>query len=743
MRSILCCFFIIFFLLYIAYAQVNIILTPNVVNNSQSTTLIFNISVDEQNISLTFLTLLFPEIFEVGTVSLSSNKGTCTFRSSLVVDCSDFYVNFSDSLTLRIEGRIKAREANFYNFLFELNVLNHTSSNISVLRIAVPIEIKDVTPPLIYIVFPSNYTNFTYSPNKEYIFSVSVEDDIKVDCINFYIADRLVGIKCINASSAIVNFTVSDLSVGEYTFYFRANDTSGNQGSSILYRFWVEKAPNPINVFFGKVSNIQNDSVTIEKDTTLQITVLSKGEICVLLNNTLLSFPCREDYVNLTYTFDRIGLFYLFINSSGNWNYTSNSSGIYYWIRVIYPPVKYQILEVPSIEEYAPQKSYNFSFKLTSPSYPLNNISSITFLFNGEIFSHPIINPQTQEVTFSVRDLSAREYHWVLCAVDTQNEKVCVSGNLTVKKATPPLDILNAGTYTIPANVTVIATGCPPQLVCNLYLNNSKLRDFRYDIITEKPLYYVFTYNTTGNENYTSYSIVKEVIILEKIQNITQPENITQNISIEPPPQGPPESSESEEIEEERSKEIYNLSSVFRNIIYVREESLQNLKEVEIDVRKDQQNVYITFKPPSKLPSQKLPGRAILFFEIVTNISQDVIRNVKIRFKVDKEVIIKNNLDVSSISLYRWEESYWRKYETKVINEDAKSIYFEASGDHLSLYAVVGREKKSTSKNLSIIIFIIFIGLAGLLFFVFMMLKGRKDEFEELKIKWKNKLRRA
>jgi len=67
------------------------------------------------------------------------------------------------------------------------------------------------------------------------------------------------------------------------------------------------------------------------------------------------------------------------------------------------------------------------------------------------------------------------------------------------------------------------------------------------------------------------------------------------------------------------------------------------------------------------------------------------IADATVVFTVDKSWITKNNIDESSIALYRYSDNTWHKLVTEKIAEDANSLQFEAETPGFSPFAVTGK----------------------------------------------------
>lgn len=73
------------------------------------------------------------------------------------------------------------------------------------------------------------------------------------------------------------------------------------------------------------------------------------------------------------------------------------------------------------------------------------------------------------------------------------------------------------------------------------------------------------------------------------------------------------------------------------------------------------------------------------------NIENFDVKEVKIGFKVEKSWISKNEISLSSISLYRYANG-WNELPTNIVNEDENNIYFEAKTFGLSTFVISGKK---------------------------------------------------
>ncbi|MBP1909981.1 NosD domain-containing protein [Methanolobus bombayensis] len=82
-------------------------------------------------------------------------------------------------------------------------------------------------------------------------------------------------------------------------------------------------------------------------------------------------------------------------------------------------------------------------------------------------------------------------------------------------------------------------------------------------------------------------------------------------------------------------------------------------------------------------------------------VSSDSADNVMIHFKVSKEWIEENNIDISTIRMTRYHGDQWNDLETYQVREEGEYIYFYAETPGFSVFNVVGDEISETSEQAS------------------------------------------
>jgi len=114
-------------------------------------------------------------------------------------------------------------------------------------------------------------------------------------------------------------------------------------------------------------------------------------------------------------------------------------------------------------------------------------------------------------------------------------------------------------------------------------------------------------------------------------------------------------------------------------------------------------NVRLTLSSlPSKPSSivQKPTSNVYQYLELKTqNLSDTNIKSVKLNFRVNKTWVSANNINLNSISLYRY-SNIWQKLQTSLINEDENYYYFNSVSPGLSVFAIAGEKNVMTTTQI-------------------------------------------
>ncbi|MBW3003047.1 PGF-pre-PGF domain-containing protein, partial [Candidatus Woesearchaeota archaeon] len=89
-------------------------------------------------------------------------------------------------------------------------------------------------------------------------------------------------------------------------------------------------------------------------------------------------------------------------------------------------------------------------------------------------------------------------------------------------------------------------------------------------------------------------------------------------------------------------------------------------------------------------PERNLDKDNVYEYDVINHqhISNEEFGSVIARFKVLKSWVEDNDIDVSTISLYRYEDKEWKPLETKKIDQDDEYMYFESNLAGMSEFAI-------------------------------------------------------
>ena len=117
---------------------------------------------------------------------------------------------------------------------------------------------------------------------------------------------------------------------------------------------------------------------------------------------------------------------------------------------------------------------------------------------------------------------------------------------------------------------------------------------------------------------------------------------------------------------------------------------------VSIDVTNNVANVTLTIRDTSLKESGPTDAKNYKSFDITaTNLNDQDLNSVKIRFKVDKNWLTSNQVQENDVSLYRYADGTWNKLPTVQFGYDDAYVYYEATSPGLSSYVIAGKTSLS------------------------------------------------
>ena len=126
---------------------------------------------------------------------------------------------------------------------------------------------------------------------------------------------------------------------------------------------------------------------------------------------------------------------------------------------------------------------------------------------------------------------------------------------------------------------------------------------------------------------------------------------------------------------------------------------------VSFDAKNDQglvvAKVQTLLSAPEGVPSPSGRSYQMMSIDVGSEgtITSDSAENVMIRFKVSKQWIEENNIDVSTIRMTRYHGEQWNDLPTSQEREEGEYVYFYAETPGFSVFSVVGDEIGETSEQ--------------------------------------------
>ena len=300
---------------------------------------------------------------------------------------------------------------------------------------------------------------------------------------------------------------------GNYTIRVQAMDLNGSYSYGYSDEFEIDNTP-PYFINISNISIYTNQSLSTQFNASDNIAF---GSFAINWTNT---FSITSNGLLTNSSGLSAGIYYInvTINDSAN-----NLNSTVVWVNVtqsVIPDTSYPIfsnnLTYPNNNtEYAPNKQFQFNVTI------LNSNGSAGISFNSINYSMSNLSSVFNK-TFNTLSAGTFPYYFWAYGNGTNNlfnNSITYyytiaqnsSYNMTVIGTTP----ITYGTVAGISNTT-----CPSQLVCNLYRNDTGAITSPDNSILGVG-YYRYTYNSTGNINYTSQSNSNFVLEVDKANSQT------------------------------------------------------------------------------------------------------------------------------------------------------------------------------------------------------------------------------
>ena len=186
---------------------------------------------------------------------------------------------------------------------------NDTSGNLNFTNVSFEAIASDLIPPTYSNITINPNSPATYASGQNYEFNITWTENVDVDTaiINFNGTNYTMSPYSSAGGTHHFNFTISNLAVGNYSYYFWANDTTGNANQTGILNYTINKAPGQIIL---KLNDTENN-----------ITLIYGSQLNASASSTTGTVTLYRDGTNVTNennAFQTLGV--------GDYNYTAISS---------------------------------------------------------------------------------------------------------------------------------------------------------------------------------------------------------------------------------------------------------------------------------------------------------------------------------------------------------------------------------------------------------------------------------
>ncbi len=318
----------------------------------------------------------------------------------------------------------------------------------------------------------------------------------------------------------------------EYYNYTAVSSGDQNHSSASITRFvTITKISSEVNLTL----NVTDGNVTIVQDSFIYLNATTatgdSGATLKLYNAGTLINQGASPLSNFT-QFSSVGIF----NITGIYEESQNFTGSFetWYVNVTEAPDETNpgvssLTENPSDPAvYSEGTIYEFNATITDNRV----VDTVIIDFNGTNYTAVNLTGNIYNLTLTGLSVGTYNYRWY--ANDTSgNINSTENGSYTIDQGTPSisLSITPSNTVTYLTETTANGTGCPSQLTCTLYRDSISVGNS--ETATLGVGTYNYTFNTTGNINYTSAS-VSEILTVNQATGVvfTYLNNSRANITI-------------------------------------------------------------------------------------------------------------------------------------------------------------------------------------------------------------------
>ena len=334
-----------------------------------------------------------------------------------------------------------------------------------------------------------------------------------------------------------IDVETSDSQAGAGTYNYILNTTGGLNWTANSSMDTATLTINQISPAINLTLNNSQGNVTIDQYSSIWLngTLITgdSGATLRLYNDNSLINEGTTEVSNLT-IFNAVGLFNITVFYLESQNYTSSYET--WWVNVTQAPDLTNpsvtlLTETPADPtNYSLGQTYEFNATISDA-----NLDTVLIEFDGT--NYTATNLTADVYNFTVLNLAVGTYNYRWYANDTAtppNVNNTENGTYTIDQAIPLLNLTITPSieeqYGTQTNAT--GSGCPAQLACKLYREGVEV--INSEIVTLGVGIYNYTYNTTGNANYSATSVSDLLNITKATGNVSTYVNDTQgNITID------------------------------------------------------------------------------------------------------------------------------------------------------------------------------------------------------------------
>jgi len=489
MKRIFFLFLVASFLLLLSRASATTFIatiTPALINSSIATQVSLNITNLNATYNITQVNVTFPEgINCVGTCSCSPpcNFPPLWWDLTTPISPNNFAI-FNFTINASINGTRN------------LTITTKDDGNFTISNQTNNFDVNDTTSPFWYSLEIPQQT--IYAPLQNYTFKIRWADNIQIHSVIFNWNGTVYTYPQVVNDSITYNITLSDLSAGNYTYYWFANDTNGNTNQTSSLTFNISKASNPVRIYFN---TSLNQNLTIVNSSSLTINVTGIGNISLYWSGTengqLVNQPSP---LTTSLTFTKLGKYNFTAVADGNQNYTRNSS-------------TYFVMVVPN---YTISYSVPTSYSSTPSSFSVNFSSSpgIDNLFL-ELNGVRYVMTNSSLTTYSYSStLPAGSYSWqILGNYSNHIFNLTALNSFTIQKASPSVSLTAYPSWIVYKGNETRVSCSSPYVSVSLYRNNTAVQN--PDSQTLSVGDYLYVCNSTENQNYSAQTVSKILSVVE------------------------------------------------------------------------------------------------------------------------------------------------------------------------------------------------------------------------------------